>query len=112
MKKRPLPILILAGLFIAVGALGFANHLSDLRTLHPFPQDLLWVLLVGLIAMVSGIFMLQARNWARWLALAWMTFHVAISFQHSLQQVAIHAVLLLLIAYFLFRPEAKAYFHS
>jgi hypothetical protein len=54
--------------------------------------------------------MLQARNWARWLALAWMAFHVILSVGHPPQELIVHTVILLLFAYLLFRPEARAYF--
>jgi len=42
--------------------------------------------------------------------LAWVAFHVGISFFDSLQKVVVHGLILLLIAYFLFRPEARTYF--
>jgi hypothetical protein len=54
--------------------------------------------------------MLLGKNWARWLALAWITFHVVISFYHSIQQVLVHALVLLLFVYCLYRPAAGAYF--
>jgi hypothetical protein len=54
--------------------------------------------------------MLRGNNWARWLALAWIAFHVVVSFFHSLQEVVVHSLLFMLIAYFLFSPEARAYF--
>lgn len=60
--------------------------------------------------MSAPVFMLQGRNWARRLALAWIAFHVAISFFDSLQKAAVHGLLLVLIAYFLFRPDARTYF--
>jgi hypothetical protein len=53
--------------------------------------------------------MFRGRNWARWLALVWMAFHVAISFP-VLRQVVIHSILLALIAWILFRPDARRYF--
>ena len=33
--------------------------------------------LTELIAIVCGVFLLQGRNWARWLALAWIASHAA-----------------------------------
>jgi hypothetical protein len=57
-----------------------------------------------------GVFLLQGRNWARWLALAWIAFHLAFSFFDSLQKAAIHGLFMVLIAYFLFRPDARTYF--
>ena len=82
---------------------------------RPFPlshadqYDLVWIALVELVAIVGGIFMLRGDNWARWLALAWIGFHVVISFP-SVQQVLIHSVIFVLIAYSLFRREARAFF--
>jgi len=110
MKKRPLTVLIVSCLFVAAGALGLVHHLADLKISKPVESELVWISVVNLLAIVSGIFMLLGRNWARWLALAWLAFHVAISFLHSTQQVVFHAVLLVLIAYFLYRPEVRAYF--
>ncbi len=36
--------------------------------------------------------MLRGSNWARWLALAWIAFHVFLSFLHSWQQVLVHCL--------------------
>ena len=110
MKNRPLTVLIVSGLFIAAGAVGFVHHLTDLKISKPVESELVWISVVNLLAIVSGIFMLLGKNWARWLALAWLAFHVAISFIHSMQQVVFHAVLLVLIGYFLYRPEVRTYF--
>lgn len=110
MKKRPLTVLIVACLFIAAGAIGLVHHLNDFKITKPVESEIVWSSFVGLLAIVSGFFMLLGRNWARWLALAWMAFHLAISFFHSIQQVVIHGLLFLLIAYGLYRPEVRAYF--
>ena len=56
--------------------------------------------------------MLRGQNWARWLAVAWMAFHVAISVFHPLRELAIHVVFLVLIAWILFRPGATRYFRK
>jgi hypothetical protein len=110
MKKRPLTVIIVSCLLIASGAIGLVYHLSDFRISKPFQSEIAWISLVRILAIVSGVFMLLGKNWARWLALAWITFHVVISFYHSLQQVVVHGLLLLLFAYCLYRPEARAYF--
>jgi hypothetical protein len=55
---------------------------------------------------------LLGHNWARWLLLAWLVFHVIVSAFHSPEEVAAHVVLLLLFAYFVFRPPASNYFRS
>jgi hypothetical protein len=55
--------------------------------------------------------MLLGQNWARWLALLWMAFHVAISFGVP-QNLVIHSLFLVLIAWVLFRREARLYFRA
>ena len=110
MKKRPLAVLIIGCLFIATGALGLAYHLTDFKISKPVESELVWISFVRLLAIVSGVFMLLGRNWARWLALAWIAFHVVISFP-SMRQVVVHGLLFVMITYFLFRPEAKVYFN-
>jgi hypothetical protein len=106
--QRPLTVSILSCLYIAVGAIGFAYHLRELIALQP---DSVWIELVRSLAILSGAFMLRGRNWARWLALAWMAFHVAISFP-ALPQVAMHALFLAVIAWLLFRPDVLRYFRG
>lgn len=111
MKKRPLSVLIISCLFLASGAVGVVHHLTEFKISKPLESDLVWPSLVVLLAIVSGTFMLLGRNWARWLALAWIAFHAVISFFHSMQQAVVHGLLFVLIAYFLFRPDVRAYFN-
>lgn len=104
--KCPLPVLVLSCLYIAVGTIGFVYHFPELVALRP---DSVWIELTELLGVVSGVFMLRGHNWARWLALAWIAFHVAISFP-VLRQVAIHSAILAAIAWILFRSDARQYF--
>lgn len=104
--KCPLPILVLSCLYIAVGAIGFVYHFPELVALRP---DSVWIELTELLGVVSGVFMLRGHNWARWLALAWIAFHVAISFP-VLRQVVVHSAIFVAIAWILFRPDARQYF--
>ena len=110
MKKRPLSVTIIGWLFIAVGTIGFVYHANELRSPHPFSDDLVWVCLVRLIAIVAGAFLLRGHNWARWLTLIWMAYHVVLSVFHSWSDVLTHSLILLVIAYFLLRPKVSAYF--
>jgi hypothetical protein len=110
MHARPLSVTVLAWLFIAMGGIGFVLHFPGLRAGEIFRYDGLWIELVQLSAIVAGIWMLRARNWARWLALAWMALHVALSVFHPWSQLAIHTLFLGVIAYILFRPAAARYF--
>jgi hypothetical protein len=110
MKQRPLPITLLSWLLILSGLLGLVYHAKGLSLGRPFQNDTVWVELVRVLAIVAGVFMLCGRNWARWLAVAWIGFHVVISIFHSWQQVAMHAIVFALFAFFLFRPAANKYF--
>jgi hypothetical protein len=62
-------------LLILAGAVGIVYHLSELNLRQPLQNDVLWVELVRIQAIVAGIFLLRGRNWARWLAIAWIGFH-------------------------------------
>ena len=108
MNKRPLAITVVAWLFIAIGVLGFVFHLPLHRAFHP---DDLWPLGLELILLADGIFLLRRANWARWLFLAWMSFHVAI-FYSSLRLVAVHTLFLVVFGWILFRPASTAWFRT
>ena len=84
--------------------------LADYTATQPFEYDLVWIFIVELAAILCGAFMLRGANWARWLASAWMAFHVVLSFFHSLREVVVHGLVFAPIAYFLFRPEASLVF--
>ena len=112
MRNRPLPVTVLGWLYILTGGMGFVYHLGDLSIGQAPRYVLFWIELVNLIAIACGVFLLRARNWARWAALAWMGFHVVVSVFHSLSQAAIHCLFLAVIVFFLFRSEAARYFHG
>src|SRR5579863_8154188 len=102
-KKRPWSVVVIACLYLAVGIGGFALNLHAFG--HP---DFYWIETTELIAVVAGVFLLLGQNWARWLALAWMMFHVAISFEAP-RNLVVHALFLLLIGWVLLRREAREY---
>ncbi len=110
MTKRPLVITIFAWLFIAVGAVGFLYHLSELKGRSPSDYGPVWVAAIRVLAVVGGVFMLRGRNWARWLLGFWMALHIGVSFFHSPSEVVMHILLFGTIGYFLFRSQAAAYF--
>lgn len=112
MNKRPITVTILACILIAAGAVGLVYHLTEFKAPNAIRSELVWIELVRLLAIVSGVFMLRGRDWARWLALAWIAFHVVLSFFHSLGQTAMHAVIFALFAYFLLRRDAREYFRN
>lgn len=108
---RPLSVTILACVYIAVGAGGAVAHAWDFRSSDGFPSDAVWAELTEFLAIVCGAFLLRGRNWARWLAVAWMAFHVVLSV-HALHEFLIHCLFLILIAWLLFRPPAARYFRG
>ena len=110
MTRRPISITIIACLLLLVGVAGSVFHFRELGPHEAFRGVNIWIFVVEFVAIVCGTFLLQGRNWARWLAMAWIAFHVVISFFDSGRKVATHVVSLLLFAYFLFRSEANAYF--
>jgi uncharacterized membrane protein HdeD (DUF308 family) len=86
-------------LYIAVGSVGFVFHFRD-------RDDWVWVELVELVAILAGVFVLRGHNWARWLAMAWIAFHVVLSAFHAVGEFAVHAVFCAVIAWVLFRPRS------
>lgn len=112
MNKRPPSVTIIGWLFIGVGISGFIYHATGFKPQAPFDYDLVWVLFVRFLAIVSGVFLLRGANWARWLLLSWIAYHVILSTLHSTSELIIHIVLLGGITYILLRPEARRYFRG
>lgn len=104
--RRPVAVTLVSCLYMCVGLIGFLVNLPKLIALQ---QDWLWIELTELLALVAGVFMFRGRNWARWLALIWMAFHVAISFP-VVREVVTHSIIFALIAWVLFRPDTRRFF--
>lgn len=109
-NKRPLSVAIVGCLYLAVGITGFIYHFKELLGQGALHNDGIWIELTEAVAGVSGAFLLLGRNWARWIALAWMVFHVVLSAFHSVREFSIHFLICAVIAWFLFRPPAARYF--
>ena len=84
MNKRPRSITVISWIFIAFGS----------------------------IALLCGMFMLYGFNWARWLLVIWLGYHVILSALHSLFELSVHSLLFTVVLYFLFRPPASTYFRG
>ena len=117
MNKRPRLITVISWIFIVFGSIALitgllpnvnitaAQRIAELKG-H-------WYVHVSRIAMVlSGVFMLYGFNWARWLLVVWLAFHVIIGVLHSSIQLLVHSLLFVVVVYFLFRPPASAYFRG
>ena len=110
--KRPLAVTIVAVLYMAVGVLGFIGHGLPIAKARAIHGDDVLVEATELAAVVAGVFMWKGANWARWLAAAWMGFHVGLSFWETPEKLVAHAVLLVLITYLMFRQDSSAYFRG
>jgi uncharacterized membrane protein HdeD (DUF308 family) len=106
--KRPIAVTVIGCVFIAAGVMGVAYHFSD----KPFDGGAIALLAVRVLAIVAGVYLLMGKNWARWVALGWMGFHVGVSAFHSVGEFAMHSVLMVVIGYFLVRPPGSEYFRG
>lgn len=109
-NPRPFAVTVLGWLFVGVGCAALAYHLHETPPKAAFEPDLIWMGLTEFLAILSGIFLLRGRNWARWLAVAWMAFHLIITGLNQFHGFAVHALLFAGIAWLLFRPDSAAYF--
>jgi|SRR5690349_4438737 len=109
MNTRPISVTFVAWLFITVGTVTFIYHSRGL--LHPHVDDFL-IEVTELVALVAGLFMLRRQNWARWLALAWMAFHVVLSAFPPFHGLVVHVLIFGGIAWLLLRSDAAQYFRE
>jgi hypothetical protein len=65
-----------------------------------------------MVMVLGALFMLYGFNWARWLLVVWMAFHLVIGALHSPFQLLTHTLIFAVVLYFLFRPPASAYFRG
>ena len=118
--RRPIPITAIAWLFVAVGTVGMLRDLWPLLTPGAAQQlaklkadglaDLGPAWTSRLAAVIGGIGLLRGRNWARWLLVVWMVFHIGVSVLHSWGEVLMHSAIFPPILYFLFRGSSNPYF--
>ena len=108
-ENRPFAVTGVAWLFIVVGAVAFSYHAPEL--LHP-DKDVFLVEVTELVGLTAGIFMLRRQNWARWLALAWLAFHVVLTAFPPYHGLVFHVVLFAGIAVILLRSDASRYFRG
>jgi hypothetical protein len=122
MNKRPLSITVISWIFIAFGVIAIISILLPLFTAEGIqrlaalkarnPLEFWLAPVIRLLAGLSGLFMLYGFNWARWLLVAWMGYHIILSIFHSPFQLLMHILIFAVLLYFLFRPLASAYFRG
>jgi uncharacterized membrane protein len=115
MNNRPPSITIIGVIFIVFGSIALLSGLLPIggSTVAQRVADLQshWYVHASRILMIlGGVFMLYGFNWARWLVVVWIAFHIVIGALHSTFQLVTHVVIFSVILYFLFRPKASAFF--
>ncbi len=122
MSKRPGSVTIISWIFIAFCGIvllrsllpaadaAAGQRIAEFRSGHPILYALTYI--GPGLAVVCGVFMLRGCNWARWLLVVWMGFHVIIGFLHSPWSTLAHCLLFAAAIYFLFRRAAAAYFRG
>ena len=110
MNNRPRSVTIISWIFGVAGSVGLSYHLSEFTGRHPIDYELVGICFIRLLAIVAAVFMLRGCNWARWLLVLWMAYHIILSAFHSPLELVIHTLLFGGFAYFLFRPKVSAYF--
>lgn len=112
MTKPPVAVISISVLFLVVGVVGFIHQVVEWVATGGFSTDRGLVLLIDSLAILGAIFLFRAANWARWLVVGWMAFHVVVSAFHPLRELIIHGLFLVALAYFLFRPPVSLYFRK
>jgi hypothetical protein len=106
MDQRPRTITIISWLFIIFGSIALLSGVLPFRDL----MSHWYVHLSRILMIVAGVFMLKGQNWARWLLVVWIAFHIVISALHSTLFLLMHVVIFSVILYFIFRRQASSYF--
>jgi len=130
MGKRPTSVTVIGWILIALGSLAviglystwqILTHLSaqppaiqEMMAKNPMPLWLQMIFMVVGVAVnvVAGIFLLRGANWSRWMYVVWTGLGMVIGLVTSPVKLMIVPGLLIygVIAFFLFRPAANAYF--
>lgn len=107
MSKRPILVIIVSVVLIGTGIGGIVQHNAAIRV-GDFSG--ISIAVVEIVAITAGVFMLLGHNWARWLAMLWIMFHIVLSVFHPWLQLVVHVVVFAVFAFVLFRRDAREYF--
>ena len=108
--KRPIPVTVLSIFLIIMGIIALIGGVLQIH--QESSLEIFIASLIRLLAVVSGIFMLNGRQWARWLCIAWFTYHVVLSIGHTKFELIAHCLFTIIVLIILFSPPANAYFRS
>jgi len=106
MKRRPLSITIISWIFIIFGSIALLSSVLPFADL----KSHWYVHLSRLLQIVAGVFMLKGCNWARWLLVAWIAFHIVVGALNGIVPLVMHVVIFSVILFFVFRRDANEYF--
>jgi hypothetical protein len=116
--KRPITVSIVGILFIIIGVLSLFKAVWPLvggnaarTTDHEF-MDSGIVFVSAVVALISGVFVMRGLNWARWLCLLWMAFHVVVSVFHNTTELLVHLLWMLVLIVLLTFGKAGIYFRA
>jgi hypothetical protein len=112
MKNRPIPVVIVSILFILTGCIGFVYHFKEFFESHDKLYELIWVLVLRIVAVVCGLLLFLRINWARGLAIAWLLYHIFLSAFHSTTEMITHIIILIIVVVLLYLPISTAYFKT
>jgi uncharacterized membrane protein HdeD (DUF308 family) len=114
-EKRPRSIIFISLLFILLGTITLIHAVVELINTTERLTDLKshWMIyLSAAAAIVGGVFLFKGHNWARWLLVAWMAFHIVVGALHGLVPLLTHVVIFSVILFFLFRRPASSFFSA
>lgn len=106
-KRVPVLVIVIGVLLIATGIGGSIQH-RVWAHLGSFDGAVMAV--IEIAAIIAGVFMPLGHNWARWLAMAWIAFHVAISIPHLWPELVVHLLVFVAFAFALFRGPSREFF--
>jgi hypothetical protein len=122
MSRRPRSVTIICWILIIMGGMALlvsflppvdevsAKYIAEYKTQHPFYWRLFYV--GPVLAIICGVFMLLGFGWARWLLHAWFGHNLVMNVIHRPQQFLIGAVMFGIAVYYLYRPQAVAFFRA
>ncbi len=122
MQKKPLLVSIVSWTIIALTVIlaivySLAVNNSDIRNLmsrSPVPINVqITLTYTGMVVfLISGIFMLQAQDWARWLYVGWGFFGLMFTFFGAPNKLSVlpGLIIYLIVITILFLPESNRYF--
>lgn len=122
MKKPPTSISVISWIFIVFGGINLIS--TTTMTNNPLAQEMMSRIPIPIavqfaqvyigiaISIISGILMLKGYNWARYLYVIWSLIGFVIQIATSPVKVMLIPgfLIFLLVTFFLFRPNANAFF--